>query len=60
MLSDGGRRLSILRPPPAAVVAGQENDTFHLIFRGRVWYIIFTMVQRAPAFGFYFGWYFTT
>jgi len=24
-----------------------------------VWYIRFIMVQRAPAFGFYFGWYFT-
>jgi hypothetical protein len=41
------------------VAAGQEIDSGGLILPMDVWYIILNMVQRAPAFGFYFGWYFT-
>ena len=58
-LSGPDCRLSILRPPPSAVDLRQEIDSGGLILPMDVWYIILNMVQRAPAFGFYFGWYFT-
>jgi hypothetical protein len=58
-LSGTNCRLSILRRPPSPVAIRQEIDRGGLILPMDVWYIILNMVQRAPAFGFYFGWYFT-
>jgi hypothetical protein len=59
LLSGRLGRLSILRPAAPAVAAAQEIDRSGLILPMNVWYMILNMVQRAPAFGFYFSWYFT-
>ena len=39
--------------------AQQENAAFRLILPTDVWYMMGTMSQPRPAFGFYFSWYFT-
>ncbi len=46
-------------PAVVPVAAGQEIHSRGLILPINVWYMILKMVQKRPAFGFYFSWYFT-